>query len=207
VTACLGCSWAGNVIVVDDGSDDATAEKAAAAGARVVRVEGSGGSKADAMYAGVEASIADAILFVDADCLGLTSDHLDELCRPFADARAVMSLGFFDYGVLNPLVRRLPPITGERVLPRWVFDAVPAHKKEGWKIEIAINEVVAERRLPTVARTMRGVTHRTKREKLGRVEGYMATWRMFREVVGMVNHVRWRGYWFYLRNLTVERGT
>ena len=77
--------------------------------------------------------------------------------------------------------------------------------KEGWKIEIAINEVVAERRLPTVARTMRGVTHRTKREKLGRVEGYVATWRMFREVGGMVNHVRWRGYWFYLRNLTLER--
>ena len=193
------------MIVVDDGSQDATAENAAAAGARVVRREGAEGSKADAMHAGVEAAAADAILFVDADCLGLTSTHLDELCRPFAEERAVMSLGFFDYGVLNALVRRLPPITGERVLPRWVFEAVPPDKREGWKIEIAINEVVAERRLPTVGRTMRGVTHRTKREKLGRVEGYVATWRMFREVLGMVNHVRWRWYWFYLRNLTLER--
>ena len=70
-----------------------------AAGARVVRLEGSAGSKADAMHAGVEASTADAILFVDADCLGLTSAHLDDVCRPFAEARAVMSLGFFDYGV------------------------------------------------------------------------------------------------------------
>jgi glycosyltransferase involved in cell wall biosynthesis len=205
VTACLGCSWAGEVIVVDDGSDDATAEKAAAAGARVVSRHGSTGSKADAMHAGVKASSADATLFVDADCLGLTSAHLDEICRPFVEDRAVMSLGFFDYGLLNPLVRRMPPITGERVLPRWVFDAVPPHKREGWKIEIAINEVVAERRLPTVGRTMRGVSHRTKREKLGRVEGYIATWRMFREVVGMLNHVRLRTYWFYLRNLTLER--
>jgi hypothetical protein len=157
------------------------------------------------MHAGVNASTADAFLFVDADCLGLTSAHLDDLCRPFAEARAVMSLGFFDYGVLNPLVRGLPPITGERVLPRWVFDAVPPHKRVGWKIEIAINEVVAERRLPTVARTMRGVSHRTKRQKLGRIDGYVATWRMFRELLGMLKYVRLRSYWFYLRNLTVER--
>jgi glycosyltransferase involved in cell wall biosynthesis len=205
VAASRGCSWSGEVIVVDDGSADATAEKAAAAGARVVRLEGSAGSKAGAMHAGVQASSTDAVLFVDADCLGLTSKHLDDLCRPFVEARAVMSLGFFDYGPLNPLVRRLPPITGERVVPRWVFDEVPAHKREGWKIEIALNEVVAERRLPTVARTMKGVTHRTKRDKLGTVEGYAATARMFREVLGMVNHVRWRWYWFYLRNLTLER--
>jgi hypothetical protein len=157
------------------------------------------------MHAGVKATSADAVLFVDADCLGLTGAHLDEVCRPFIENRAVMSLGFFDYGLLNPLVRRLPPITGERVLPRWVFDAVPPAKRDGWKIEIAINEVVAERRLPTVARTMKDVSHRTKREKLGWVEGTIATWRMFRELAGMFNHVRLRTYWFYLRNLTVER--
>ena len=33
-----------------------------------------------------------------------------------------------------------------------------------------INEVIAEGRLPTTARIMRGVTHRTKRQKLGRLE-------------------------------------
>ena len=33
-------------------------------------------------------------------------------------------------------------------------------------LEVRINEVIAERRLRTVARTMKGVYHRTKRAKL-----------------------------------------
>ena len=74
----------------------------------------------------------------------------------------------------NPLVLRWPPLTGERILPRWVLEAIPPQKLDGYTIEMRINEVVAERRLPTVARTMRGVHHRTKRDKHGRTGGRAA---------------------------------
>ena len=69
-----------------------------------------------------------------------------------------------------------------------------------------INEVIAERRLPTTARVMAGVTHRTKRDKFGRVEGYRETLRMFSQLLGVPLRglVRWRAYWFYLQHLTVE---
>ena len=204
VRACVDCTSVRRVVVVDDGSSDDTAEKAAAAGAEVVRRE-PGGSKAHAMRAGVDATDAEAILFVDADLLGLTSAHLDDICRPFVEGRAVMSLGTFDYGVWNPLVLRFPPTTGERVVPRWVFDAIPPEKLDGYTIEMMINEAVAERRLPTTARVMKGVTHRTKRDKFGIVEGWRRTWRMFWQLVGLARVMRWRGYWFYLRELTVER--
>lgn len=204
VLACGGCSYAREVIVVDDGSTDDTAAQGAAAGARVVRRQ-PGGSKAHAMAAGVRASDADAILFVDADLIGLRSHHLDEICRPFVEGRAVMSIGTFDYGLWNPLVLRLPPTTGERVIPRWVFDAVPPAKLDGYTIEVMINEVIAEGRLPTVARVMNGVFHRTKREKFGPIEGWRRTWRMFWQLVGLVRVVRFRTYFFYLRDLTVER--
>ena len=206
IKACRDCSYVRDVLVVDDGSSDDTGERATAAGATVVRLD-PGGSKAHAMEAGVAASDADAILFVDADCRGLTGAHLSEICRPFVDGRAVMSLGTFDYGIWNPLVLRMPHTTGERVIPRWVFEAIPADKLDGYTIETVINEVVASRHLKTSVRVMKGVSHRTKRDKFGLVKGWQLTWKMFFALVRLPLRgvVRGRYYLNYLRSLTVER--
>ena len=118
-----------------------------------------------------------------------------------------MSIGMFDYGpLLNGLLLRCPPITGERLMPRWVFEAIPPAHLDGYTVEVRINEVVAEGRLPTVARTMQGVSHRNKRKKLGRWAGFRATWWMYRDLgrLFLPGNIRWRTYWFYLRNLTVH---
>jgi glycosyltransferase involved in cell wall biosynthesis len=56
------------VVVVDDGSQDDTADVAAAAGARVVRMEGEGGNPAIARNRGVSAARGDPLVFIDADC-------------------------------------------------------------------------------------------------------------------------------------------
>ncbi|MEX2659811.1 MAG: glycosyltransferase [Acidimicrobiales bacterium] len=207
VAAAAGCHHVREVIVVDDGSTDGTADRAAGAGAKVLRLEASPGSKAGAMAAGVAATDAEAILFVDADCTGLTAAHLDSVCQPFLEGRAVMSIGTFDYGWLNWLVLRCPPLSGERIVPRWVFEAIPPSHLDGYTIEVRLNEVLCEGRLPMSVRTMSGVYHRTKREKLGRWDGLRHTWWMYRSLVSMLRplgDVRWRTYWFYLHQTTIE---
>ncbi|MDQ6797055.1 MAG: glycosyltransferase [Actinomycetota bacterium] len=207
VRACRLCPSTREVIVVDDGSTDGTAEVAAAAGARVVRRRaGAGASKAHALEAGADASDADAFLFCDADLVGITPGHLDAICRPWLDGRAAMSVGWFDYGLWNPVVLRLAPTTGERLVPRWGWESVSPAKRSGYSIEIMINEVIAEGRLPTTARILAGVTHRSKRAKFGSRTGRRETWRMFWHLIGLptLGVVRWRTWWFYLRQLTVE---
>jgi glycosyltransferase involved in cell wall biosynthesis len=207
IAALRGSAHVREVLVVDDGSYDDTADVAAAAGAKVVRRDAARGSKAHAMAAGVAATDAESVLFVDADLIGITSAHLDAICRPLLENRCVMSIGTFDYGWRNPLVLRLPPTTGERIMPRWVFESIPPERLDGFTIEVMINEVIAEGRFPTVARVMKGVTHRTKREKFGRLEGWRRTARMFRSILALPfkGVVRWRIHWLYLRGLTIER--
>lgn len=206
VVAAAGCRHVREVIVVDDASRDGTGELAAAAGARVVRRD-RGGSKAHAMETGVQASDATHILFVDADCTGLTSAHLDAICEPVLAGEAEMSLGAFDYfpGV-NWLVLVLPPLSGERIIPRWVWDAIPPERLDGYTIESRIDQVIAEGRHRTTVRTMPGVSHRNKREKLGRLEGLKGTVRMYRDLFGLLRpwgDIPWRAYWWYLRGLTI----
>ena len=119
-----------------------------------------------------------------------------------------MSIGAFDYGPrLNWLVLRCPPLSGERIVPRWVFESIPPHHLDGYTIEVRLNEVLCEGRLPMSVRTMSGVYHRTKRDKHGRAEGLRRTWWMYRDLLSMlppIGDVRWRTYWFYLRQTTIE---
>ncbi|GIF66989.1 bi-functional transferase/deacetylase [Asanoa ishikariensis] len=75
------------VLVIDDESDDGTAEEVEALGlpnVRVVRVPG--GGKASALNAGIALARHDLLVMVDADTV-VTPDAIHKLVQPFADPR------------------------------------------------------------------------------------------------------------------------
>jgi glycosyltransferase involved in cell wall biosynthesis len=154
------------VIVVDNASTDATAAVAAAHGARVV-VEARKG-KGEAMRAGVLATTADVIVFLDADLVGLRSEHIDRLVEPTIAGEADMSCGLFDRGpVANAIfLEGLPVLTGQRALRRELFLALDEEELRGYRVEAALNALVAKRGLRRHDEVLPGLWHRTKEEKL-----------------------------------------
>lgn len=206
VRAARSAPGAGRVIVVDDGSSDRTAEEAARAGATVLtaRPAGEPGSKARALARGVEATVSGVLVFFDADILGCRGDCFAALAAPVLAGEAWLSCGIIDYGALrNPLFLRLPPITGLRAIRREVFAAIPEERRNGFQIEIMINEVIARRRLPSTIRVLPGLRHRTKIEKAGWRRGLPAHLTMTRELLDCFRFVPLWTYGAYLRNLRV----
>jgi len=162
VTAAAGLAGVGLVVVVDDGSRDATAAVARRAGAAVMRHARNRG-KGAAMETGAEAvQLIDQrerrdhprhLLFLDAD-LGDTAVHAGPLIDPVIAGTADMTIAFFaatvklgGHGVVVGLsgagIRRATgwqprqPLNGQRCLTRAAFEAARplAH---GWGVETAL---------------------------------------------------------------------
>jgi glucosyl-3-phosphoglycerate synthase len=102
------------VVVIDSGSTDATAEVAAAAGARVVSKNDVlpgipvAAGKGEAMWRGVAATTAELVVFVDADLQSFTPDYITALVGPLlADDRIQLVKAIYE----RPLV------AGDHVVP------------------------------------------------------------------------------------------
>jgi glycosyltransferase involved in cell wall biosynthesis len=195
---------AGRVVVVDDGSTDGTAAAAAKAGAVVVSTSSAGGSKARALARGVEATEAGVLVFFDADILDVQPAHFEALAAPVLAGDVWLSCGIVSYGRLrDPFFLRLPPITGLRALRREVFTTVPEARRNGFQIEIMINEVIARRGLPSSIRVLSGLRHRTKLQKVGWRRGLPAHLAMTGELLDCLRIVPLWTYRAYLKNLRV----
>jgi glycosyltransferase involved in cell wall biosynthesis len=166
VYAALDAPLIDDVVVVDNASDDGTASVAASHGARVVREPTPG--KGEALRTGVAATDAEIVVFLDADLVGLRPDHIDWLVETVRQGGADMACGLFDRG---PLANRiflegLPVLTGQRALRRELFEQLDLDDVRGYRVEAALNSVVARDDLVRRDRVLDGLWHRTKEEKL-----------------------------------------
>lgn len=172
VAAALRHPDVAEVIVVDDGSTDGTAEAAAAAGARLVRLDRNVG-KAAALDAGVRAAKHDVLLFLDADVTGYTDQTLSRIMQPVIDGRFEMYVGVRARRTiwLNRLLRLSPIIGGERALTRRLWEAVPQEHKNGFQIEIALNYTAKRFDKGMGFELIPGTFHKIKEKKYGILPG------------------------------------
>ena len=166
--------WISEVVVVDNASTDGTASAAHGAGARVVRCAEPG--KGQAMEAGVAATDAEVVVFLDADLVGLIPAHVDRLAASVLQGRAGMACGLFDRGpLLNPVfLRVLPILTGQRAMRRELFTGLDEADRRGYKVEAALNSRCAELGENVEAFICDGLWHRPKEQKYpSALEGFV----------------------------------
>ncbi|HEY8346312.1 MAG TPA: glycosyltransferase family 2 protein [Symbiobacteriaceae bacterium] len=182
------CDEVSEIIVVDDGSGDRTAERAQAAGARVVGHPYNLG-KAGALKTGVQSTQAPVLLFLDADLIGLSPAHVRALLRPVLDGQADMTVGIFDDGrVATDLAQMVAPyLSGQRALRREIMEELfrvePHADLAGYGIEVALTRHVRDRGYRVVEVPLEEMSHRMKEEKLGLVKGVRARLKMYYEIL------------------------
>ncbi|WP_226624582.1 glycosyltransferase family 2 protein [Alloyangia pacifica] len=117
----------GEVVVVDDGSSDGTAEVAEAAGQghgklRVLRQPRNGG-KTRAVARGISEARGTHVLLLDSDLIGLGEGHLSALAGPVLEGRADAAMSLRRNAPLLWRAIGIDYISGERVMPRAVLAA------------------------------------------------------------------------------------
>lgn len=171
------------VIVVDDGSRDGTAEAAArVAGARLIRMAQNRG-KSWAVSEGIEAAAHDLILLLDSDLIGLSPEDITALIAPVRAGRAGMSISLRGNA---PWLWRwigLDYISGERVVPRAVIGAPEALRNlPRFGLEVYMNRRLIAARCPIAVIRWPDVASPWKSAKLGRWAGLRADVRMLRDM-------------------------
>jgi glucosyl-3-phosphoglycerate synthase len=119
VQAIAALGYVHEIVVVDDGSTDATAQVASAAGARVVAAS-SGPGKGSAMWDGVASATGDLVVFCDADLTDFDARLVTTLATTLTRAGRTTALVKGDYErpgeggrvtelVARPVLRLLHP--------------------------------------------------------------------------------------------------
>lgn len=179
------CKQIDQVIVVSDGSTDDTVKIARQfGGVEVVELMENRG-KGGAMKAGLEHTRAGIILFLDADLIGLTGDHIDALLRPVLENETVMSLGVFEKGrVATDLAQKMAPyLTGQRALQRDILGHISDLDLTRFGVEVALHRYVEENNIPVALITLPDLSHLMKEEKLGLWKGLAARGKMYWEII------------------------
>lgn len=174
------------VIVVDDGSEDDTGEIAQKAGIRALKHSSNRG-KGAALATGLQACThASHFLFLDADLVGLTHEHVAALLKPVLKAPGpMMSIGVFTKGrPFLDLAQHLTPIlNGQRCINRQFADTLPDISPSRFGVEVLLNRHSRLAGLPYVYLPLRGLTHVPKEEKYGLLRGFVARIGMYKDAL------------------------
>ncbi|MDD4035982.1 MAG: glycosyltransferase family 2 protein [Bacilli bacterium] len=179
------------IIVVSDGSDDRTVKIAKKCGVQVIALSKNIG-KGGAMSRGVKKSKEDIILFLDADLIGLTTKHVEDLINPIIENKTSMTLGIFANGKITlDIAQRVAPfLTGQRALKRELFNQIENIEITRFGVEIALTRYIKTNDIPFLKVKLNNLSHLIKERKMGFFKGFIHRLKMYWEIIKDFKTVR-----------------
>lgn len=177
-----------NIIVVSDGSEDATVEAASAFDNVTVIDLLENRGKGGAVKAGLERCSEEIVLILDADLIGLNPGHVESLLNPVIKGEAMMSVGLFEKGrAATDFAQKMAPfLSGQRALKRELLENISDLDLSRFGIEVALHQYVEENNIEAAEVQLPDLSHVMKEEKLGFWKGVLARGKMYWEILKYV---------------------
>lgn len=191
------------VVVVDDGSSDGTAEVAQAHPVRLIRQMPNRGKTA-ALAAGLAAAQHDLVVLIDADLVGLSAADITALVQPVRQGRAQAAISLRGNAPGLWRLIGLDYISGERIFDRRLIAGregeLPALPRFGF--EVWLNAIWIARGLRVAVVEWQGVASPAKAAKRGgRLAGLAADAAMLADMFRTVPVTRALGQIVSLRRM------
>jgi glycosyltransferase involved in cell wall biosynthesis len=156
------------IIVVNDGSEDKTAQIAREHKVTVIELAKNMG-KGAAIKTGLEASKGVILLFLDADLIGLKEFHIKKLLEPVIKDECDMAIGIFSKGRASTDLAQIltPHLSGQRAVKRTIIEKIEKIELTGYGIEVALTRYAKKNNIRVKEIKLDNLTHITKEEKFG----------------------------------------
>jgi glycosyltransferase involved in cell wall biosynthesis len=172
------------VIVVDDGSTDATAKQASKQGVKIISLPANRG-KANAMVVGLREAVNDVVLFLDADLIGLQPQHIADLVTPVITNEVKMTVGKFHSGEFwTTLSQHITPfLSGQRAIRKDALTGFKNMEDLGFGIETALTLFFKKNNLAMKTVLLGNLKHVVKEKKFGLFKGFWLRLKMYSQII------------------------
>ncbi len=182
--AVIGHPLVDEVIVIDDGSTDGTAEVLRSiSGIKPIILEKNGG-KSNAVMRGLQEARNDLVMLIDADLVNLQPHNITALIEPVSSGAVDMTVSMRSNSL--PFYRWFGNdfVSGERVFSKRLIPDISAlGRLKGFELEVFLNKLVVAGRRHIRVVYWENVICLLKSKKMGFWGGWLADAKMVREII------------------------
>lgn len=174
-----------DIIVVDDGSEDGTSLVVTEyENVNLIRLSENKG-KAQAIKEGLKQCKGEIIFLLDADLIGLNSEHIETMLEPLLHSDIEMTVGIFKTGrlITNLSQKIAPGLSGQRAFKNILLEDILNLKMSGYSAEVAISKYIKANGIKMQKVFLKDISHVMKEEKFGFSKGVVWRLKMYKDIL------------------------